>query len=208
MTPLKTKLVIGMGHKARSGKDSAAMCIVSERGTTHNIAVIALADALRKEVNDTCDGLIATGIVHTQQEALAYMCQTWNVAFDPHAVVDAVYKHGKQRALLQAIGSGRRDQEADYWITRWVDAVHASTADVILMPDMRHVNEMELVKKMNGVTVKFTRLGFAGLSPEHAAHISETALDNADFDYHVVVKDGQLPWLRSQALHLFDYLAR
>jgi len=122
--------------------------------------------------------------------------------------VDSVYKFGKQRDLLQKIGEGRRKQDPDYWIKRWAAAVTASDADVILTADMRYPNEIELIKSMNGVTVKFTRLGFDGLSPEHAAHISETALDNAEFDYHIVVNDGQLPWLRSQALNLFDFVTR
>lgn len=202
------KLIFGLGHKMRSGKDSAAVHIIRERGHKHKIDTIAFADALRKEVNDACDLLIANGIVQTHQEALAYMCRTWGATFDPNAVVDSVYKNGKQRALLQAIGEGRRKVDPDYWIKRWADAVTASSADIILTADMRYPNELELIKQMDGVTVKFTRLGFDGLSPEHATHISETALDTAEFDYHIVVRDGQLPWLRSQALHLFDFLTK
>jgi len=77
MSEQRKKLVLGLGNKARSGKDTAAAHIISERGHNHKIETIAFADALRTEVNTTCDGLIATGIVRTQQDALAYMCKTW-----------------------------------------------------------------------------------------------------------------------------------
>jgi hypothetical protein len=208
MNKTSKKLVLGLGHRARQGKDAAAAHIIKERGQQLNIETIAFADALRNEVNTTCNGLIATGIVRTQQDALAYMCRTWNAAFDPNAVADSIYKWGKQRALLQAIGQGRRDAEPDYWVKRWAGAVSASNADVVLVTDMRYPNELKVIKELGGCSVKFTRVGYQGLSPEAAAHISENALNDAEFDYYITARDGQLPWLRSQALHLFDYLTR
>lgn len=217
MNSLRHPLVLGLGHKARQGKDESAKTILRERGNDHKIVAIALADALRKEVNDAVASIVRDdGILRRlfltrrqrRQRALRLLCQMWGVAYDPHAVADDVYKDGKQRALLQAIGQGRRDSDSDYWLKKWKQAVLNSDADVVLTADLRYPNEIAAIKELGGVTIKFTRLGYTGLSPEAAAHISEVALDGATFDHEIVVHDGQLELLRTKALNLFDSIVK
>jgi hypothetical protein len=47
-----------------------------------------------------------------------------------------------------------------------------------IITDLRFPNELEAIKKRNGLTIRINRPGL-----EENNHISETALDNADFDY-------------------------
>lgn len=215
MNSLRYPLVLGLGHKARQGKDESAKTILRERGNDHKIVAIALADALRTEVNDAVASIVRDdGILRRlfrtrwqrRQAALRLLCQMWGAPYDPNAVVDDVYKDGKQRALLQAIGQGRRDSDPDYWLKKWKQAVLNSDADVVLTADMRYPNEMAAIKELGGETIKLTRFGYSGLSPEAAAHISEVALDGVTFDHEIVVNDGQLELLREKALTLFDQI--
>lgn len=202
----KQPLILGFGHKARQGKDEAAKTIVRERGDRYQIVTIAFADALRKYVNDTCEQLITTGYARHHQDALEIMCLGWGAEFDEHAPIDDVYPHGKQRKLLQAVGQGRRDEDPDYWVDRWEEALADINADVIIVTDMRYPNEMQRINSRAGQTVKFTRRGYQGLTPEAAAHISETILDGAQFHHYIEVADGEVDKLRSKALALFDYI--
>jgi hypothetical protein len=198
-------LVLGLGHKARHGKDTAAAMIKKERGDDLKIVSINFADALRTYVNEDINSLAAgskdPAVIQTCYKVY---CKLWGVDYDPNAVVDATYVHGKQRALLQAIGQGKRDVLPDYWIDLWREAVEATDADVVLVTDMRYPNEARLIKELNGYTLKITRAGYKGLSPEAAGHISENALNDFVFDYNVFVREGQLGVLRRFVLEIFD----
>lgn len=55
----------------------------------------------------------------------------------------------------------------------------------IIITDMRFPNELEAVKKHNGITIRINRglVERTGKMIQEPEHISETALDNAKFDY-------------------------
>jgi hypothetical protein len=207
MTTKKTPLILGLGHKYRQGKDLAARTIIQERGGDLKIVTIAFADALRKEVSDRSEELISTGQARNHKDALRIQCDEWGVQYDPKALVDDVYPHGKQRALLQAIGQGRRDVNPHHWVNIWQSMVEASDADVILVPDMRYPNEAARIKLLGGVTIKFVRKGFVP-DPDTASHISENALNDYVFDDQIVVNDGDLEMLHWKSLHVFDYILK
>lgn len=210
MTSKKTPLVLAFGHKARQGKDEAAKTIVRERGDRLKIAVVSFADALRREVTDTCEELIRLGEAKDQQDALRFMCRGWGAKYQPNAPVDETYPYGKQRDLLQAIGQGRRDDDPDYWVNLWRQTIEREypNADVVITPDLRYPNELAMVKQLRGVTVKFTRIGFSGLSAEAAAHISENALNDAIFHHYIEAQDGHVHVLRYKTIQLFDIITK
>ena len=56
-----------------------------------------------------------------------------------------------------------------------------------IITDMRFLNEMEAVKKRNGITIRVNR----NLEESKDQHESETELDNAEFDY-VINNDGTI----------------
>jgi hypothetical protein len=62
---------------------------------------------------------------------------------------------------------GRKD-----WYPNWI------------ITDMRFPNEMEAVEEREGITIRVTRPDF--LSFDAMLHSSETALDDAEFDYTIV----------------------
>ena len=57
--------------------------------------------------------------------------------------------------------------------------------------DMRFPNEMKAVKERKGVTIRVVRPDMNSLQSMTPAHTSETALDDADFDYEII-NDGTI----------------
>ena len=55
----------------------------------------------------------------------------------------------------------------------------------VIITDMRFPNELEAIKKHNGITIRINRglVERTGKMIQEPEHISETALDNAEFDY-------------------------
>jgi hypothetical protein len=210
MPEKQTKLVLAFGHKAQNGKDSCVSFIKNERGAQYKIQQINFADALRKEVTDFVDSyVLGDGEQPPVDRQLGYMelCKQWGVQYDANAPVDTIYPDGKQRALLQAIGNGKRVPNENYWVDQWQAAVDASDADVVLVSDMRYVNEFAKIKTIGGVTIRVVRHNFIStLTPEQMQHISENALNHHIFDALIEVGEGQLELLRKKALALFDFL--
>lgn len=57
--------------------------------------------------------------------------------------------------------------------------------------DMRFPNEMDAVKERKGVTIRVARPDMQSLQAMVPAHASETALDDAEFDYEII-NDGSI----------------
>lgn len=68
-----------------------------------------------------------------------------------------------------------------------------------IITDMRFPNEMEAVEQRKGITIRVTRPDF--LSFEAMLHPSETALDDAKFDYEII-NDGSLEDLVEKVKHI------
>lgn len=97
------------------------------------------------------------------------------------------------RTLLQSLGDKFRNYDRDYFVKFIVDVLKANLEkwDAVLIGDCRFPNEIEIMKKnFDTVAVRVDRGDFTGgLTDEQREHISETALDNYDFDY-VIKNDG------------------
>jgi hypothetical protein len=95
--------------------------------------------------------------------------------------VNALFADYKsKRELLQADGT---------WIeldTGEVDFAVSIKYPNWIITDMRFPNEMEAVKERGGITIRVVRPG-----TESETHPSETALDNATFDYEII-NDGEI----------------
>ena len=100
-------ILIGLGYKARRGKDTVANAIIEARGAQYDIRRYVFADALREEVEETARGLWATYSQHTPIEkadprmVALLICDAYDVPFDPDAKVEPNYPYTKQRALYQ-----------------------------------------------------------------------------------------------------------
>ena len=88
------------------------------------------------------------------------------------------------RSLLQKIGTDLfRNQLHN---NTWVNATFANYQDDNwIITDVRFPNELEAVKKHNGIIIRINRglVERTGKMIQEPEHISETALDNAEFDY-------------------------
>lgn len=162
--PIPGVRVLGLGYKARHGKDTVAQAIIS-----------GVSGAVR-----------------------------FSFADDLYAYCRVV--HGmttKDAPLLQRVGVEMREKEPNVWIR----AVYAKMLDVkprlAVITDVRFPNEQAFVKALGGKTVKVSRRNEDGslfVDPSRPAdHISETALDDAPWDIHIVARSGDTRSLNEQA---------
>jgi len=207
-----TALLIGLGFRARSGKDTAAAEILKRRGLQnvyhseggpcerYNIEIIPFAKPLKQEINAMA---ARAGGMRELFSVLPFSVPSW-VVYDENAdMSDPSCPLGKQRALLQFYGTEvKRAADKDYWIRQHAYAVSSSSAEIILVPDMRFENEMEYIRE-NGETVRVDR---DGLPP--ATHASETALaDTSDEDWSIILENnGTLEEFLEGATTCFDEL--
>ena len=174
--PLKGTLVLGVGHKARQGKDAAASFLVK----TVNATRFAFADAL-----------------------YAY-CRV---------------EHGmtmKDAPLLQKIGVEMRNRDPLVWVKAVYWDILTKAPKTAVITDVRFPNEMAFIKAVGGYTCKVSRFDFAPYkdnpiveSVEYQAedrdpnHISETALDDAKWDFHIAARSGDLASLHQEILDVY-----
>lgn len=167
--------LIGLGYKAKAGKDTIADYLVRR----HGFVKLGFADALKLGAK-AIYGLSDDQVYGDLKEALN---EQWGVT---------------NRALLQILGQALRVwHREDVWIqalkarmdaranTR-VYGVGAVVPSRFVVTDVRHVNEAEAIKSWGGWLVQVFR---PGVEPAKGVvnHISETALDGyAHWDERIV----------------------
>lgn len=206
-------IVIGLGHKARNGKDEAASAIVAARGAQFDVRRYAFGDALKKEANETA--VRAGGMLElfkqggaTDVDGTFTPFPDW-VIYDTEAPMDdPKCPLGKQRTLLQWWGTEyRRNQDANYWVAKLEETLEREKPAIALVTDIRYPNEVSWVKSSrDNCVVRVDRLGYRSNVPEHE---SEHALDwmgDEDWHYILQVPDGDLPELQKDAVVVFDLI--
>lgn len=182
-------MLLGISGHFGSGKDEIARYLVDK----HAFVRRALADALKEEVG--------TKLEKTLQ---AYAAEKWPGAeWSKTLLHDMLYvsKPPVVRALLQEFGTEVRRADNDYyWIERWFEWYDMNRHVNIVVPDVRHYNEVQMVRQQSdGSVIRVVRPGYMGDS-----HISERALDGyKDWDW-VFHNDGSLDELYAQ---VEDWLA-
>lgn len=168
-------MIVGIGHKARRGKDTAASALVRDEGFVR----IGFADAL-KELAVLVDPIVGeTGPtnVGAGRGRLSYVVRQngWDQAKDRYPEV---------RRFLQELGTGVRQVLGE---ALWVEHVIRQVGDRdVVIPDVRFPNEAQAIKDAGGIVVRIDR----AVPPRIAAsasstHDSETALDGWEFDYTI-----------------------
>lgn len=184
-------LIIGVGHKARHGKNTFAAHVAEVYGSEYGIVVSGFADALKKEVESL---------------GVSELARKYNIELskDPD-MSDPLCQgpYGKQSKVLQAHGQGMREANPWYWINK-VKEYAESLPDktILILADMRYKNEALWVKESGGVTVKVTREGFVDPNRD-PNHISEVDLDGYNFDYSISVGEGGVDELKHDAEQVF-----
>lgn len=216
---MKDTVVVGFGHKSRSGKDEAVRAIIEARAGQYDVRRYAFGDALKEEVNyesSVCGynmleffKLLTEG--HTLSDGTFAKIPDW-VQYDPDAPMDEPHcPFGKQRALLQWWGTEfRRNQDPNYWVDKLEATLLVEQPRIALISDVRFPNEVSWVKSdpSSGFVCRVDRLGY---KRDGSQHPSETILDFlGDEDWHFIlqVPDGELEELRRDAVVVFDLIVQ
>lgn len=222
-------LIIGLGNRARHGKDSFAKSVEDHFATQYYAAVkhglagykpvivqqVAFADALYREVNEWLKVTTENGRVPYAAEGSYVVPPTDTSTYiqipewvkpTPNAEVSARAPYGKHAKLLQWWGTEyRRSQDSDYWIKQWKAALNPK-ANIVLTTDMRFLNEAAAIKSVGGVTVQVNRKNQDGTrfidGSRDPNHVSEVELDGYNYDYEITVKTGDLALLDQWAIAL------
>ncbi|MHB1524886.1 MAG: deoxynucleotide monophosphate kinase family protein [Candidatus Dormibacteria bacterium] len=145
-------IIVGIGHRARVGKDTLASALVAR----HGFARVALADALRV-LAPLADLELAKRLQDHDGE--------WEraKAGDPYV-----------REALQRIGEGcRQVLGRDVWLRALIRQLEPGQRYVI--PDVRYRDEAVFVRSQGGVLIKVTRPGYDAAA---GGHVSEHDLDD------------------------------
>lgn len=201
-------LILAFGYEARSGKGECCDTIYQRHSRTcggqYDILRISFADRLREEIHERLAKIMRYRKLGVQ-DAMKALCDWAGVEYDPNPVVDKLNPYGKQRKLQQWYGTEyRRAQDPDYWLNIVRDQARVVRPQIVLIDDMRYENEHGWVYE-EGVTVKTARIGVAPINGI-AGHRSENAIAHLPFHYYITANDGQVDWLRVQALNLFDFV--
>jgi hypothetical protein len=164
----KAPLIVGIGHVARVGKDTAAEALCRDLQFVRR----ALADPL-KELAMKADPLVTSAVraqnINVGHGRLAWVVQGlgWDGAKDSYTEV---------RAFLQRLGVGARETFGEtFWLDQLFSWIDRTGAPRVVVPDVRFINEAEAIKAAGGVVIKVNRPGHVP-----SGHVSETELANWD----------------------------
>lgn len=176
--------IIGLGYKARSGKDTAADMLVEVHGFTR----IGFADKLKKGV----------------QELFGFTSnQVWgNEKLVPDEYWSTVFQRDITPAfVLQYVGTDlfRDNFHNDFWVLTVLKEISKYPDANWVVPDVRFPNEGEAIKSIGGsVYMVDRRIELRGDIGRPVDHPSETALDGWDGWDGIIDNNGSLEDLFNQ----------
>jgi hypothetical protein len=234
--PVIDSVIFGFGHRARSGKDTAAAIILKERSQKlyasakagepletgyvgYDIRIYSFAGELKREVNENAvlsggmrnlfdDGLRIEGAGYCQENGNIIALPDW-VQYEPDAdMSDPLCPLGKQRSLLQFWGTElRRSCNPDYWVKKVAKRIAEEKPELAIITDMRFPNEMAFVQHY-GEAIRVDRANLPALTGASGVHVSELALATVpDESWDAIIKNnGTLEEFRDKVLFTFDML--
>jgi hypothetical protein len=207
-------LVIGLGNRARHGKDTAATAILEHAARSlRPVYKMSWAESLREEVNLWLNANPTWQFGNSGIKMLAdgTPLPEW-VQPSIGVVTSDENPYGKHSLLLQWWGTDyRRHQDTDYWIRKGEHKLNAFFQKypngVATAPDTRFINEVEAIERRNGITIQVTRLNPDGSlfrdPSRDPNHPSEVVLDNWNWQHKIVSKS---PVLTGElAITIFEY---
>lgn len=181
---------IGLAGKSGSGKDLIADYI----GERYNYQKIAVADAIREEVNTYIQYTLA------REAARQDFPPTFSLVLN--AFKNAVWDKPttpEMRVMLQWWGTEfRRSVDPHYWTNRLAERL--KNEDSIVISDIRTPEEMVVVREAGGEIWFVERPGIGSVGIER--HYTEVALEGATYD-RVIVNDSTIDDLKQKVSELF-----
>jgi hypothetical protein len=159
--------VIGLCGYARCGKDTAARFIQEEYGGV----TVAFAGPLRRLALRVDAFIEPSGKKYSE------------------IIAAEGYERAKScpgvRAYLESLGEGARECLGDdVWVIAAKREIQRSAYEPIILTDVRHQNEAEVVRAMGGIVVRIVRAGNDAATPTERANVDAV---NGDV---VVVNDA------------------
>ena len=184
-------LFIGVGYQKRNGKGEFSHALAAAlRKCAYEVEVRAYADPLKDFVKATfgaTDDQLRG--VHREQAVPVWVL--------------ARTKADTWRGVLQNVGTDLRNLYEGIWIRtamRLPDSAYLQP-EVVIMEDMRYVDEATAIMLAGGETVKILRPSVVSAD----SHSSESGLNGYYFD-KTVVNDGTLEELQAKAEEYAKYL--
>jgi hypothetical protein len=166
-------IIIGLGHKARQGKDSAGEAILQHF----------------RQNNLACQRAYGRKHKPTKVELCKFATALYQECREQHGMLD------KDPILLQDVGLSRRHEDPEYWVKRAFAAIPAGT-DIAIFTDVRFKNEANRIQQEGGHLINVVRMNEDGTryiaTDRPHAHSSETDLDSYNWDFQIVSKSPAL----------------
>jgi len=184
-------MIIGLGHVARSGKDTAAHALVRDLGFERR----AFADKL-KQLAVAADPIVTTA---TQATNVGSGKGRLNWVVRGMGLEQAKDVYPEVRRFLQDLGAGAREVFGDnFWIDMCLPEVEwvGSPLSDVVVSDVRYENEADEIRRRGGKLIRINRPGMYA-----AGHETETALVDFDWDEEVD-NDGSVQDLEQKIVKL------
>ena len=187
-------LLIGFGHRARQGKNTAALAVLEACPLETQVRVYAYADALRAEV------LKAIAMFGGQD----HLIRSWKEA---GLMPDWVHtEFPKPRSVQQWWGTEyRRAKDPRYWIKKLNKTLADHKPEVAAVADVRFPNEGDDIHEQGGYLVKVVNTGKTDVDVHE--HESESAMDDYkawDYFIHAATAED----CKTQATAIFQEIVR
>lgn len=159
--------IVGLSGKIGSGKTTLADALIAK---SEGAVCCNFGDALKREVAAQFD--IPVERCYSQEEKNRAISETNTLTIGE---------------ALQQVGAARRAEQPEYWLERLDEYIAAlpSTCKLVVVGDVRHVNEARWVSNRGGLLVRLNGdpAGVRAASKRDLMHKSETDLDDyAEFD--------------------------
>jgi hypothetical protein len=221
---MEDMLLIGLGHKARQGKDETAKII--KQLSLKEVKIIHFADSLYSEVankerefplikkirlggievfqllSDTIPGKIKRPIYEGFMRLEVPFLDEY---FKARNITEYWGMNDKDSEMLQFWGTNYRRtfHTENYWVIKAKQKIDnlkkTGFEGIIILPDTRFKNEVGFVYGENGLYVDVICLlpdGSQYISPDRdPKHQSEVELDGQQCDYTVIAQKGDIPGL-------------
>jgi len=215
------KKILGIGNKARNGKDSLANFIKEE--LKEQCIVIHFADALYEEVKNEkrmwplikkVDDVfyLLNGLEKDNSPIYDFKksleVPKINSIFKERNIKEYWGMDEKDPNLLQFWGTDyRRNFNENYWVNKVFSLIENCKENILyVIPDTRFKNEYQKLKQVNGKFCKVVRLNEDNsqfIDPNRDKnHPSEIELDNVESDYEIIAKTGDMYTLQIAASNI------
>ena len=177
-------LIVGFGHRRRVGKDTLAGMV---RDELNRVGIRVYRDAFAWKLKDMARklfdyaGLGPADLYEREPERR-------------EMVLPALGK--TPREIWIEFGNSMRVIAPDVWIRNVLDNPGYSAGSVVLISDVRYLNEVEAIRERGGLLVKVTRAEIP--ESNDVADSALAAMPDDEWDYQIP-NDRDLPHLASMA---------